>query len=63
MTNPAVRDEVAKVIGFWLELGVSGFQGRALPFFIEVLPDAGRRRARPPRLPARAAGLPQPPHR
>ena len=28
VTNPAVRDEVAKVIGFWLELGVSGFPGR-----------------------------------
>ena len=24
VTNPKVRDEVAKIMGFWLELGVSG---------------------------------------
>ena len=41
VTNPAVRDEIAKVMGFWLELGVSGFRVDAVPFFIEVLPDAG----------------------
>jgi trehalose synthase len=41
VTNPAVRDEIAKVMGFWLQLGVSGFRVDAVPFFIEVLPDAG----------------------
>lgn len=34
--NPAVRDEIAKIVGFWLELGVSGFRIDAVPFFLEV---------------------------
>ena len=33
--NPAVRDEIHKVIGFWLELGLSGFRVDAVPFLIE----------------------------
>ena len=37
VANPAVRDEIQKVIGFWLELGVSGFRVDAVPFFIEPL--------------------------
>jgi trehalose synthase len=37
VANPAVRDEIQKVIGFWLELGVSGFRVDAVPFFIEQL--------------------------
>jgi maltose alpha-D-glucosyltransferase/alpha-amylase len=32
--NPAVRDEIQKIMGFWLELGVSGFRMDAVPFFI-----------------------------
>ena len=39
IANPAVRDEIAKTIGFWLELGVSGFRVDAVPFLIE--PPAG----------------------
>jgi trehalose synthase len=35
VTNPKVRDEVAKIMGFWLELGVSGFRVDAVPFLIE----------------------------
>ncbi|MCU1678736.1 MAG: treS [Frankiales bacterium] len=35
--NPLVRDELAKVVGFWLELGVNGFRVDAVPFFIEQL--------------------------
>ena len=31
----AVREEIRKVIGFWLELGVSGFRLDAAPFLIE----------------------------
>jgi trehalose synthase len=31
-----VRDEVAKVMGFWLELGLSGFRVDAVPFFLET---------------------------
>jgi len=36
VTNPAVRDEIAKVMGFWLQLGVSGFRVDAVPFLIET---------------------------
>ncbi|NJN16482.1 MAG: trehalose synthase [Oscillochloris sp.] len=35
--NPRVRDEIAKIIGFWLELGVDGFRIDAAPFVIERL--------------------------
>lgn len=35
IANPAVRDEIAKTIGFWLELGISGFRVDAVPFLIE----------------------------
>jgi trehalose synthase len=35
VTNPKVRDEVAKIMGFWLELGVSGFRVDAVPFLID----------------------------
>ena len=31
IANPEVRDEIAKIAGFWLELGVDGFQGRRGP--------------------------------
>ncbi|HEU4912179.1 MAG TPA: alpha-amylase family protein [Actinomycetes bacterium] len=37
VANPAVRDEIAKVIGFWLQLGLSGFRVDAVPFFLETL--------------------------
>ncbi|GAA3642191.1 alpha-amylase family protein [Microbacterium awajiense] len=40
VANPKVRDEIAKVIGFWLELGISGFRVDAVPFFLEVPPGA-----------------------
>ncbi len=33
--NPEVRAEIAKVIGFWLQMGVSGFRMDAAPFVIE----------------------------
>ncbi len=36
VANPRVRDEVAKVMGFWLQLGVSGFRVDAVPFFLET---------------------------
>ena len=35
INNPLVRDEIHKVIGFWLELGLSGFRIDAVPFVIE----------------------------
>lgn len=37
VVNPRVRDEIARVIGFWLELGLSGFRVDAVPFFIETM--------------------------
>jgi trehalose synthase len=36
VTNPAVRDEIAKVMGFWLELGLAGFRVDAVPFLLET---------------------------
>ncbi|MDL5350539.1 alpha-amylase family protein [Microbacterium sp. zg-YB36] len=36
IANPAVRDEIAKTIGFWLQLGISGFRVDAVPFLLEV---------------------------
>jgi trehalose synthase len=37
ITNPAVRDEIAKTVGFWLALGVSGFRMDAVPFLCETV--------------------------
>jgi maltose alpha-D-glucosyltransferase / alpha-amylase len=36
--NPQVRAEISKVMGFWLQLGVSGFRIDALPFVLEQGP-------------------------
>ncbi|MGO4340981.1 alpha-amylase family protein [Pedococcus sp. 2YAF34] len=38
--NPEVREEIVKVMGLWLELGVSGFRIDAVPFLFarDVLP-------------------------
>src|SRR5262249_3735078 len=33
--NPAVKEEICRIIGFWLALGVSGFRMDAVPFVIE----------------------------
>jgi maltose alpha-D-glucosyltransferase/alpha-amylase len=33
--NPHVRSEIYKIMGFWLQLGVSGFRMDAVPFLIE----------------------------
>ena len=35
-TNPEVREEIAKVIGFWLQLGIDGFRVDAVPFLIQA---------------------------
>ena len=34
IANPDVRAEMLKIVGFWLELGVSGFRMDAVPFLI-----------------------------
>jgi len=36
VANPLVRDEIAKVIGFWLQLGLDGFRVDAVPFLLET---------------------------
>jgi maltose alpha-D-glucosyltransferase/alpha-amylase len=35
VASPAVRDEMEKIIGFWVNLGISGFRMDAVPFLIE----------------------------
>ncbi|SMC59839.1 alpha-amylase family glycosyl hydrolase [Lentzea albidocapillata] len=35
VSNPEVRDEIARVMGFWMELGLSGFRVDAVPFLLE----------------------------
>jgi maltose alpha-D-glucosyltransferase / alpha-amylase len=42
ITDPDVRDEMNKVLGFWLELGVSGFRVDSLPFMIETVGTGAR---------------------
>jgi trehalose synthase len=34
--NPAVRDEIACIMGFWLQLGVAGFRLDAVPALLET---------------------------
>jgi maltose alpha-D-glucosyltransferase/alpha-amylase len=36
IANPEVRDEIIRVIGFWLRLGISGFRVDAVPFLIDT---------------------------
>jgi maltose alpha-D-glucosyltransferase/alpha-amylase len=36
IANPAVRREIEKITGYWLQLGVTGFRIDALPFLIEL---------------------------
>jgi trehalose synthase len=36
IANPAVRDEIARILGFWMALGVSGFRVDAVPFLLEL---------------------------
>ncbi|MBG0826400.1 alpha-glucosidase C-terminal domain-containing protein [Planomonospora sp. ID67723] len=33
--NPEVRDEIARILGFWMELGLSGFRVDAVPFLLD----------------------------
>jgi trehalose synthase len=36
VANLAVRDEIARIAGFWLQLGVAGFRMDAVPFLLET---------------------------
>ena len=38
MDNPRVREEVRRIMGYWLQLGVSGFRVDAVPFVLEKPP-------------------------
>jgi maltose alpha-D-glucosyltransferase/alpha-amylase len=42
VANPAVRDEITRVMGFWMELGLSGFRVDAVPFLLNTVSDAQR---------------------
>ena len=62
-SNPAVQAEILKIMGFWIQLGVSGFRMDAVPFIIahqgaEGAEAEGAIRHAPPlpRIPAMAAG-------
>jgi maltose alpha-D-glucosyltransferase/alpha-amylase len=35
VANPEVRDEIAQVIGYWLDQGLAGFRVDAVPFMLE----------------------------
>ncbi|MFD5270909.1 alpha-amylase family protein [Streptomyces sp. NPDC058335] len=36
VANPEVRDEIARILGFWTQLGLSGFRVDAVPFLLET---------------------------
>ncbi|WP_020393254.1 alpha-amylase family protein [Kribbella catacumbae] len=36
IANPQVRDEIIRIIGFWLQLGLSGFRVDAVPFLLDT---------------------------
>lgn len=45
MENPHVRREIERIVGFWLDLGISGFRVDAVPFLIEtVVPGVKKRK-------------------
>lgn len=44
--NPAVREEINRIMGFWLQLGVSGFRIDAVPFILEGQAPGGSDKAK-----------------
>ena len=36
MDNPEVREEILRIMGYWLQLGVDGFRVDAVPFILET---------------------------
>jgi trehalose synthase len=36
VANPEVRDEIARIMGYWMELGLSGFRVDAVPFLLDT---------------------------
>ncbi len=43
--NPRVRKEIERIMGYWLQLGVSGFRVDAVPFILES-PAPGKKKAK-----------------
>ena len=37
VANPEVRDEIAQVVGYWLQQGLAGFRVDAVPFLVEPM--------------------------
>ena len=44
VSNPEVRDEIARIAGFWTELGVDGFRMDAVPALLQTDDDAEKAR-------------------
>jgi maltose alpha-D-glucosyltransferase/alpha-amylase len=44
MDNPEVRQEIRRIMGYWIELGVHGFRMDAVPFILEPSQRGGRGR-------------------
>ena len=43
MDNPEVREEVMRIMGYWLQLGVDGFRVDAVPFILEAPPKGDKK--------------------
>lgn len=41
--NPEVREEICRIMGYWLELGIAGFRVDAVPFILES-PNTGKKK-------------------
>jgi maltose alpha-D-glucosyltransferase / alpha-amylase len=41
--NPRVREEIRRIMGFWLQLGVAGFRVDAVPFILEEPPRSSKK--------------------
>src|SRR5262249_39281667 len=41
--NPAVKEEISRIAGFWLQLSASGFRMDAVPFLISHKGNSGRK--------------------
>jgi trehalose synthase len=42
VANPQVRDEITRIMGFWMELGLAGFRVDAVPFLLQTVDEADR---------------------
>jgi glycosidase len=36
IANPKLREEIRRIVGFWLEIGLSGFRVNAVPSLLET---------------------------